>query len=186
MTLCLVLVLAHGVWERASGPDDREAVVLFNLTTSATLGLAVHRLDRATPSSRRACSNDRSACSHRAPPGSCREALVAAADAERRRLRGRDPHGRNRQAAASPADRKLLAAMPNPRSELKPSDDARDGSSSTDGPRDSMALTVLGHDHAEESPDRARSLRTGCWFVIPWRLSLRVAELTFRLPWRPM
>src|SRR3954453_19870883 len=41
ITLCLVLVLAHGLWERASGPDDREAVVLFNLTTSATLALAV-------------------------------------------------------------------------------------------------------------------------------------------------
>src|SRR3954453_24042457 len=40
-TLCVVLVLAHGLWERASGPDDREAVVLFNLATSATLGLAV-------------------------------------------------------------------------------------------------------------------------------------------------
>jgi hypothetical protein len=41
ITLCVVLVLAHGLWERASGPDDRQAVVLFNLTTSATLGLAV-------------------------------------------------------------------------------------------------------------------------------------------------
>jgi hypothetical protein len=41
VTLCLVLVLAHGLWERASGPNDREAVVLFNLTTSATLALAV-------------------------------------------------------------------------------------------------------------------------------------------------
>src|SRR3954469_23213963 len=41
VTLCVVLVLAHGLWERASGPDDREAVVLFNLTTCATLGLAV-------------------------------------------------------------------------------------------------------------------------------------------------
>lgn len=41
ITLCVVLVLAHGLWERASGPDDREAVVLFNLTTSATLALAV-------------------------------------------------------------------------------------------------------------------------------------------------
>jgi hypothetical protein len=41
ITLCVVLVLAHGLWERASGPEDREAVVLFNLTTSATLGLAV-------------------------------------------------------------------------------------------------------------------------------------------------
>src|SRR3954468_17485272 len=41
VTLCVVLVLAHGLWERASGPDDRESVVLFNLTTSATLGLAV-------------------------------------------------------------------------------------------------------------------------------------------------
>ena len=41
ITLCVVLVLAHGLWERASGQDDRQAVVLFNLTTSATLGLAV-------------------------------------------------------------------------------------------------------------------------------------------------
>src|SRR4051794_21716589 len=41
ITLCVVLVLAHGLWERASGHDDREAVVLFNLATSATLGLAV-------------------------------------------------------------------------------------------------------------------------------------------------
>ena len=41
ITLCVVLVLAHGLWEHASGPDDREAVVLFNLTTTATLVLAV-------------------------------------------------------------------------------------------------------------------------------------------------
>ncbi len=41
ITLCVVLVLAHGLWERASGQDDREAIILFNLTTSATLGLAV-------------------------------------------------------------------------------------------------------------------------------------------------
>src|SRR4051812_37072101 len=41
ITLCAVLVLAHGLWERTSGQDDREAVVLFNLTTSATLALAV-------------------------------------------------------------------------------------------------------------------------------------------------
>jgi hypothetical protein len=41
ITLCVVLVLAHGLWERPSGQDDREAVVLFNLATSATLGLAV-------------------------------------------------------------------------------------------------------------------------------------------------
>jgi hypothetical protein len=41
ITLCVVLVLAHGLWERTSGLDDRQAVVLFNLTTSATLGLAV-------------------------------------------------------------------------------------------------------------------------------------------------
>lgn len=41
ITLCVVLVLAHGLWERASGQEDREAVVLFNLATSATLGLAV-------------------------------------------------------------------------------------------------------------------------------------------------
>src|SRR4029079_15433389 len=40
-TVCVVLVLAHGLWERASGPKEREAVVLFNLTTSATLTLAV-------------------------------------------------------------------------------------------------------------------------------------------------
>jgi hypothetical protein len=41
ITLCVVLVLAHGLWERSSGQDEREAVVLFNLATSATLGLAV-------------------------------------------------------------------------------------------------------------------------------------------------
>ena len=41
ITLCVVLVLAHGLWERASGDGDREAVVLFNLATAATLGLAV-------------------------------------------------------------------------------------------------------------------------------------------------
>jgi hypothetical protein len=41
ITLCVVLVLAHGLWERATGHGDREAVVLFNLATSATLGLAV-------------------------------------------------------------------------------------------------------------------------------------------------
>jgi hypothetical protein len=41
ITLCVVLVLAHGLWERASGQDDRQSVVLFNLATSATLGLAV-------------------------------------------------------------------------------------------------------------------------------------------------
>jgi hypothetical protein len=41
ITLCVVLVLAHGLWERASGQDDREAVVLFNLATSVTLALAV-------------------------------------------------------------------------------------------------------------------------------------------------
>jgi hypothetical protein len=41
ITLCVVLVLAHGLWERSSGQNDREAVVLFNLATSATLGLAV-------------------------------------------------------------------------------------------------------------------------------------------------
>ncbi len=41
VTLCVVLVLAHGLWERASGQDDREAIVLVNLATSATLALAV-------------------------------------------------------------------------------------------------------------------------------------------------
>jgi hypothetical protein len=41
ITLCVVLVLAHDLWERSSGQEDREAVVLFNLATSATLGLAV-------------------------------------------------------------------------------------------------------------------------------------------------
>ena len=44
ITLCAVLVLAHGLWERASGQDDREAVILFNVATSATLGLAVFTL----------------------------------------------------------------------------------------------------------------------------------------------
>src|SRR3954453_3969051 len=37
VTLCAVLVLAHGLWERAFGQDAREVVVLFNLATSATL-----------------------------------------------------------------------------------------------------------------------------------------------------
>src|SRR4051812_2333039 len=41
ITLCVVLVLAHGLWEQASGQDDRQSVVLFNLATSVTLGLAV-------------------------------------------------------------------------------------------------------------------------------------------------
>lgn len=41
ITLCVVLVLAHGLWERASGEDDRQSVVLFNLATCVTLGLAV-------------------------------------------------------------------------------------------------------------------------------------------------
>lgn len=41
ITLCAVMVLAHGLWERASRQENREAVVLFNLATSATLGLAV-------------------------------------------------------------------------------------------------------------------------------------------------
>ena len=41
ITLCVVLVLAHGLWERATGQDDRQSVVLFNLATSVTLGLAV-------------------------------------------------------------------------------------------------------------------------------------------------
>src|SRR3954447_1369131 len=41
ITLCVVLVLAHGLWEHASGQDDRQSVVLFNLATSVTLGLAV-------------------------------------------------------------------------------------------------------------------------------------------------
>ena len=51
ITLCVVLVLAHGLWERASGQDDRETVVLFNLATSATLGLAVLPSTRACSSS---------------------------------------------------------------------------------------------------------------------------------------
>jgi hypothetical protein len=41
ITLCVVLVLAHGLWEQASGQDDRQSVVLFNLATSVTRGLAV-------------------------------------------------------------------------------------------------------------------------------------------------
>src|SRR4051812_47713337 len=41
VTLCVVLVLAHGLWEHASGQDARQSVVLFNLATSVTLGLAV-------------------------------------------------------------------------------------------------------------------------------------------------
>jgi hypothetical protein len=49
ITLCVALVLGHGLWERSSGPDDREAVVLFNLTTSATLALAVLTLYAGLP-----------------------------------------------------------------------------------------------------------------------------------------
>jgi hypothetical protein len=41
ITLCVILVLAHGLWEHASGQHDRQSVVLFNLATSVTLGLAV-------------------------------------------------------------------------------------------------------------------------------------------------
>src|SRR3954454_11849100 len=44
ITLCVVLVLAHGLWERASGHDEREGFILFNAATSATLGLAVFTL----------------------------------------------------------------------------------------------------------------------------------------------
>lgn len=35
------LVVAHGLWERATEPAARERVLLFNLATTATLGLAV-------------------------------------------------------------------------------------------------------------------------------------------------
>ena len=35
ITLCVVLVLAHGLWERASGQDDRHSVVLFNPDSTA-------------------------------------------------------------------------------------------------------------------------------------------------------
>jgi hypothetical protein len=37
----VALILAHGLWERSDGPEERERVVLFNLATCATLGLGV-------------------------------------------------------------------------------------------------------------------------------------------------
>jgi uncharacterized membrane protein len=37
----MVLVVAHGLWERTRDPAARERVVLFNLATSVTVGLAV-------------------------------------------------------------------------------------------------------------------------------------------------
>jgi uncharacterized membrane protein len=41
---CVVLVVAHHLWERAPKPAARERVVLFNLTTALTLGLGVMSL----------------------------------------------------------------------------------------------------------------------------------------------
>jgi uncharacterized membrane protein len=38
---CAALVVAHGLWERASDPTARERVVLFNLVTVCTLALGV-------------------------------------------------------------------------------------------------------------------------------------------------
>jgi hypothetical protein len=38
---CVVLVLAHGLWERPPTRQARERVVLFNLATTATVGLGV-------------------------------------------------------------------------------------------------------------------------------------------------
>jgi hypothetical protein len=38
---CLALVLTHGLWERATRPEARERVILFNLATCATLALGV-------------------------------------------------------------------------------------------------------------------------------------------------
>jgi uncharacterized membrane protein len=38
---CAALIVAHGLWERASDPNARERVVLFNLTTCLTLGIGV-------------------------------------------------------------------------------------------------------------------------------------------------
>jgi hypothetical protein len=37
----VALILAHGLWERADEPEERERVVLFNLATCATLALGV-------------------------------------------------------------------------------------------------------------------------------------------------
>jgi uncharacterized membrane protein len=41
---CVVLVVAHHLWERAPSHAARERVVLFNLTTALTLGLGVMSL----------------------------------------------------------------------------------------------------------------------------------------------
>jgi hypothetical protein len=38
---CVVVVLAHGLWERASTPEARERVIVFNLATWITLALGV-------------------------------------------------------------------------------------------------------------------------------------------------
>jgi uncharacterized membrane protein len=42
--ICVSLVVAHHLWERAPSPTARERVVLFNLTTAVTLGLGVMSL----------------------------------------------------------------------------------------------------------------------------------------------
>jgi len=41
VVICVALVVAHGLWERAPLPQARERVVLFNLATVATLALSV-------------------------------------------------------------------------------------------------------------------------------------------------
>jgi uncharacterized membrane protein len=41
MVTCVVLVVAHDLWERAPRPEARQRVVLFNLTTVTTLALGV-------------------------------------------------------------------------------------------------------------------------------------------------
>jgi hypothetical protein len=38
---CIVLVLAHDLWERAPSPASRERIVLFNLATTITLSIGV-------------------------------------------------------------------------------------------------------------------------------------------------
>lgn len=36
-----VVIFAHGLWERASSPEERERVVLFNAATALTIGIGV-------------------------------------------------------------------------------------------------------------------------------------------------
>jgi uncharacterized membrane protein len=51
--ICVSLVVAHDLWERAPTPAARERVVLFNLTTAVTLALGVMSLYIGSSSSSR-------------------------------------------------------------------------------------------------------------------------------------